>query len=108
THPEVREAWIRVRVTHDDTLLNYCLPVALKQERAITLQDAFEAVYHALQKPVTQEQAAQFARKNPESWAKAQEACRKRCSEAPHVAIPSVEWNEGVKRVDLLKEHVRF
>ncbi|KAI0659893.1 hypothetical protein C8Q70DRAFT_100280 [Cubamyces menziesii] len=108
TFPEVREAWIRIRVPGNDTLLNACYPVSLKQERTITLQDAFDAVYEHLQRPVTQEQAADFARKDAECWEKAQEAFRKRCSESPHIPIPSVEWRKGVKRVDLLKENVRF
>ncbi|KAH9888024.1 hypothetical protein C8Q73DRAFT_602753, partial [Cubamyces lactineus] len=109
TYPEVREAWIRIGVPGvTPTLLNYCLPVNLRQSRAITLQDALQAVYDYLQKPVTQEQAAEFAREDAESWAQAQEACRRRCSEAPHITIPSVEWRQGVKRVDLLKENVRF
>ncbi|KAI8974862.1 hypothetical protein BD414DRAFT_467928 [Trametes punicea] len=107
TYPAVKE----VQIVHQQNmpeLLSIFPPIHIRQTSTVTIGDVLRAIYDWFQTPISRYQADQLMRTHPLTWGRVEEAFRKRCVECEHIAIPLVEWRQGVKRVDLLTDQVRF
>ncbi|KAI0765871.1 hypothetical protein BD413DRAFT_455811, partial [Trametes elegans] len=76
--------------------------------RAVTVGDMLRAVYEFFQTPLRQDEADALKARYPDMWHAWGEAFRTRCREAPHIAVPTAEWNQGMRRVDTLGERVKY
>lgn len=105
TNPEVREVQISYTIWGSPNLFG---PIHIRQTRTVTVGDALERIYEFFQTPLRADEVAPIRRARPEVWKTWVEAFRRRCHQAPHIAIPDVEWGQGMRRVDCFGEKVNY
>ncbi|EIW54798.1 uncharacterized protein TRAVEDRAFT_84673, partial [Trametes versicolor FP-101664 SS1] len=105
TNPEVKEVQISYTIWGSPNLFG---PIHIRQTRTVTVGDALDRIYEFFQTPLRADEVEPVRTARPEVWKTWVEAFRRRCHQAPHIAIPDVEWGQGMRRVDCLGEKVNY